>query len=154
MLRKLKYILIVLPVVVCIFMPIQSLAKGIPPGKWWLMPGVAEKFDLKETEKKELNDLYIQSRRSLIDLKSTLHKERFELDVMLDKETLDEAAVMSQFKKLEAARAKISTERFEVLLKVRKILGHERYQKLKMSFREFRNKRKDRQLKQNRQIKP
>ena len=145
MLRKLKYILIVLPVVVCIFMPIQSLAKGIPPGKWWLMPGVAEKFDLKETEKKELNDLYIQSRRSLIDLKSTLHKERFELD---------EASVMSQFKKLEAARANISTERFEVLLKVRKILGHERYQKLKMSFREFRNKMKDRQLRQNRQLKP
>jgi len=141
MLRKIKYLLVVAPAFVWVFMPMVSLGEGSPRGKWWQMPQVAEKLDLKEDEKKSLDDLYVQHRRSLIDLKSALEKEKFELDVLLDKETLDEAAIMARFDKLKEARADLSKERFKFLLEVRKTLGNERYQKLKMSFKEFRKKR-------------
>jgi Spy/CpxP family protein refolding chaperone len=54
---------------------------------------------------------------------------------MMESETLDEPALMTQFNKLESARADLSKERFQYFVQVRKILGSERFQKIK-SFRE------------------
>jgi len=53
---------------------------------------------------------------------------------------LDEPSVMDQLGKMQEARAGLYAERFRVLLQVRKILGFERYQSLKLLFKEFREK--------------
>lgn len=145
MCRRLMGMLVLVPALLWIFLPMDSMGARIPPGKWWRMPRVAEQLNLNESEKEQLNDLFIQSRRTLIDLKSTVEKERFELGILMDTKTLDENAVMEQFKKLERARTNLATERFHFLLEVRKILGSERFQTLKMLFKEFREKRLRRQ---------
>ena len=144
MLPKLKEMLFLVPVIIWVFAPINAMGRDAAPGKWWRMPMAAEKLGIKDEEKKELDDLYVKSRRSLIDLKSAVEKERFELDNLIDQENLNENAVMEQFKKLEGTRANLATERFRFLLQVRKILGPERYQNLKMIFKEFREKRRHR----------
>ena len=138
MLRK---ILGVILVVIWVFAPLVSIAQEIPPGKWWLIPRLSNQLELSNEEKRDLDDLFVNSRRKLIDLKGALERERFELENLLEKETLNEMAVMEQFEKLEKARSDLAGERFRFLLQARKILGFERYQRLKSLFREFRERR-------------
>ncbi|MDY7033571.1 MAG: periplasmic heavy metal sensor [Thermodesulfobacteriota bacterium] len=144
MLLKLKKMMFLVPVIIWISVPINAMGRDATPGRWWRMPKAAEKLGIKDKEKKELDDLYVKSHRLMIDLKSSVEKERFELDNLIDQENLDENAIMDQFKKLEGARAYLATERFHFLLQVRKILGPERYRNLKMTFKEFREKRRHR----------
>ncbi len=141
MFNKLKWILVIVPALIWIFHPMPSEGARMSHDKWWRIPSVAERLDLKDAEKKELDQLFVKSRRNLIDLKSNLEKERFELDNLMGQETLSEEAVMKQFKKLEKARANLAAERFRFLLQVRKVLDSERYQNLKILFKEFRDKR-------------
>jgi Spy/CpxP family protein refolding chaperone len=115
--------------------------QDILPGKWWHVPRLEKQLALSSEEITNLDDLFVNSRRKLIDLKSALQKERFELENLLEKESVDETAVTQQFKKLEKARSNLASERFRFLLEVRKILGLERYQRLRNSFREMRQKR-------------
>ena len=126
---------------VWVFVPFVSMAQEIPSGKWWRMPRLSEGLDLTNQEKQALDSLFVDSRRKLIDLKSAVEKEQFELETLLEKETLDEKAAMEQLKRLEKARSDLARERFRFLLRARKTLGFERYQQLKSLFRGFREKR-------------
>jgi len=137
-----RSVLAIALVYICTLSPINAGAENIPPGKWWQMPGVAEKLELSSEQKNALDTLFMQSRRNLIDLKGVLEKERFELENLIEKQHLDEAAVMEQFKRLQNARSDLSIERFRFLVKVRKILGFNRYQRLKMMFQEFNERRR------------
>jgi Spy/CpxP family protein refolding chaperone len=120
--------------------------KGMPMGKWWENPETAKKLNLSDAEKAKLKEAFNNSHRKLIDLKSNVEKQRFELGNLLDKKTLDEAAVMQQFTKLEKARTELSRERFGFLVEVRKILGQERYQTLKQEGRKRRSSRMGRRM--------
>jgi Spy/CpxP family protein refolding chaperone len=148
-----KNVLVGMLLLVLIMAPSVVLARGmhgpqgmhdgnnLPLGKWWESPEMAEKLNLSEADRGNLKEAFNNSRRKLIRLKSNVEAERFELGNLLDKKTLDEAAVMQQFSKLEKARTELSRERFSFLLEVRKVLGLERYQTLK---REGRARRSDR----------
>jgi len=133
----LKKVLVGTVIFVWLFAAQVSSAQEIPPGKWWRLPQVTQHLNLSSEEKSQLDELFLQSRRRLIDLKSALERERFELDNLLEQETLDEKEVMDRFTKLEKARSNLSSERFQSLLEARKILGFERYQQLKRLFKEF-----------------
>ena len=142
MANKLKWIMVMVPALILIALPMKSMGERRSFGKWWLLPSIAERLQLNEAEKKELDRLYVENRRSLIDLKSVVQKERFELGHLMEQSTLDEDAVMKQYNKLEKARANLGAERFRFFLGVRKVLGSERYQSLKMLFKTFREKRR------------
>lgn len=103
----------------------------LPPGKWWQLPNAVKSLNLSAEEQAKLNDLFLKNRTELIDLKSNLQKERLALDQIMDNPKFDEAAAKYQQNKLDDARAKLSKSRFDFLLGVRKILGNDRYQKLK-----------------------
>jgi Spy/CpxP family protein refolding chaperone len=113
----------------------------LPMGKWWESPEMAKKLNLSDAEKAKLKGAFEESHRKLIKLKSNVETERFELGNLLDKKTLDEAAVMQQFTKLEKGRTELARERFSFLLEVRKVLGQERYQVLKEEGRKRRSSR-------------
>ena len=121
--------------------PAVAMGRDMPRGKWWHNPRVSEQLNLSEEEKRQLDEVFIESRRKLIGLKSNVEREQFELQNLLESETLDEAAVMGQFKRLENARANLGTERFNLLLKVRKTIGFERFQRLKMFHQKMRRER-------------
>jgi hypothetical protein len=67
----------------------------------------------------EQNSLFIQTRRKMIDLRSAVARERLELNILMDKETMDEDAVKGQFKKLGRAGARLAAERFRFILTVK-----------------------------------
>lgn len=121
--------------------PNIAAGQDLPSGKWWHNPKVSKQLNLSEAEKSRLDQEFVDSRRKLIELKSSVEKEQFELENLLEREALNEAAMMEQFKKLEKARAGLSSERFSFLVQVRKILGLERFQRLKMFYGKLRHQK-------------
>jgi len=120
-----------------------GLAKGpcgmgvstLPHGKWWQTPEVAKKLNLTSEELQKLDGLYVESQRQLIDLRSSVQKEKLELEVILDQPDFDESACMKRFKKYQDAHTKLLNERFKFLIKMRELLGLDRYRKLKTEHR-------------------
>jgi len=137
----LKAVLCWLVLLSCALMPAVSRGEEIYPGKWWRIPQVAEKLALTDAQQRQLDELFMDNRGKLVELKSALERERTELNVLLEKEPVNEAAVMAQLKKLEAARTDLSSERLRFGLEVRKILGYEKFQDLKTFFKDYREKR-------------
>ena len=114
---------------------------GLPPGKWWKKPQVAEKLSLTKEEQGKMDTMYLEYRRQMIDLRSQMERERLEMEQLLDSETLNASACMDRFKKLQEVQNSLATERFKLLVQVRELLGLDRFQKLKEEFQHFRMER-------------
>ena len=127
-----------------VLLPATSPARGVMHGKWWHDSSIVDALELKDTEKKVLEERYAESRRKMIEQKSEVEMERFELDLLLGSPGVDRQKIMDRFESLEQARAKLSRIRFEMLLEVREIIGPERYMGLKTMHRERRRKSRER----------
>jgi Spy/CpxP family protein refolding chaperone len=121
--------------------PALVMGQGMMPGKWWYNPQVSKELNLSKDEISRLEKSYRDSRRKLIDLKSSVERERFELENLLEDEAIDEAVVKNQFRKLEKEREKLASERFDFVMNVRKIMGKERFRKMKMFHEKTRHDR-------------
>lgn len=113
----------------------------LPRGKWWRMPEVASELKISSDEQAKLDDLYYKHQNQMIDHKSALKKEQITLEWFIEKEILDESACKDQFQNVLEARNKLSTERYNFLMEVRKLLGYERFLQLKPKFYELRKDR-------------
>ncbi len=129
---------------IILFSPCIALSQDAPGGKWWRNPNMSKKLNLTEKEKAGLDKQFLESRRKLIELKSKVEREQFELENLLENEAIDDDAVKGQFKKLEKARSKLADERFNFLFKTRKILGNERFQDVKRMYKDTRKQKKHR----------
>ena len=113
----------------------------LPRGKWWRMPEVAKELNINSDEQAKFDDLYFKYRNQKIDLKSTVEKEQLELERIIEKEKFDESACRDQFQKVIKAKNKVSIERFNFLIEVRKLLGYERFQQLIVKFKKIKMKK-------------
>ncbi len=125
--------------------------EDVPRGKWWRMPEVASELKISSDEQVKLDDLYYKHRNQMIDHKSELKKGQIALEWFIEKEKLDESACKDQFQKVLEARNKLSTERYNFLIEVRKLLGYERFLQLRPKFYEL---RKEKSRKDNGRRKP
>ena len=103
----------------------------IPPGTWWKTPEVAKDLNLTTEEQKQLNDLYLENRRKMVDFQSQVKKERIELEKLFDAESLNEAECLDQFRKIQNTKEHKAVENFSFIANVRKLLGKDRFQRLK-----------------------
>lgn len=111
-------------------MPAAAVSQDLPAGRWWRDPRVIQQLGLTNPEIDRLEQAYTESRRRLIQSKGALEAERFELETMFEKNKFNETAARHQFERLEQKRAALAESRFQFVVKVRKILGTERFQKL------------------------
>jgi Spy/CpxP family protein refolding chaperone len=128
-------------VILLIFMiSLPGLAAGqeVPSGKWWYNQKVVQNLNLTPKEVGQLDQLYVNSHRKLIKLKNAVEQEQFELDALLGKKTVDDAKVRKQFKRLESARTDLANERLGFVIRVREIIGADRFQQLKTSYKKWR----------------
>ena len=128
-------------VILLIFMiGLPGLAAGqeVPSGKWWYNQKVVQNLNLTQKEVGQLDQLYVNSHRKLIKLKNEVEREQFELDALLGKKTVDDAQVRKQFKRLESARTDLANERLGFVMRVREIIGADRFQQLKTSYKKWR----------------
>jgi Spy/CpxP family protein refolding chaperone len=92
---------------------------------------------LSKKEVGKLDKLFANSRRKLINLKSKVENEQFELNQLLGQNKVNDAQLKKQFQKLEKARSKLATERLQFVIGVRNLLGPERFQQLKSSYKKW-----------------
>ncbi len=119
-------------------LPGLAAGQDVPSGKWWYNKKVAKNLNLTQKEIRQLDQLYVDSHRELIKLKNAVEREQFELDTLLGKKTVDDAKVRKQFKRLENARTDLADERLGFVIRVREIIGAERFQQLKTSYKNWR----------------
>ncbi|MDX1708268.1 MAG: periplasmic heavy metal sensor [Desulfobacterales bacterium] len=119
-------------------LPGLAAGQDVPSGKWWYNKKVAKNLNLTQKEIRQLDQLYVDSHRELIKLKNAVEREQFELDTLLGKKTVDDAKVRKQFKRLENARTDLADERLGFVMRVREIIGAERFQQLKTSYKKWR----------------
>jgi hypothetical protein len=98
------------------------------------MPEVASELQMSSDEQATLDDLYYKHGNQMIDLKSDLKKAQLALEQFIENEKLDESACKDQFQKVVEARNTLSTERYNFLIEVRKLLGYERFVQLRTKF--------------------
>ncbi len=134
----LKKVLVAALLISLISLPDASNAQDVPSGKWWYNKKVVKNLNLTPKEIRKLDGLYEDSHRRLIDLKSAVKREQFELDTLLGKEPVDDAKVRQQFKRLEKARTDLADERLGFVIRVREIIGADRFQQLKTSYKKWR----------------
>jgi Spy/CpxP family protein refolding chaperone len=134
----LKRISIVILMIFMISLPQFAGGQDIPSGKWWYNQKVVQNLNLTQSEIHQLDQLWVDSQRRLIELKNTVEREQFELDTLLSKKTVDDAAVRQQFKRLERARTDLADERLRFVIGVREIIGPDRFQQLKTSYKKWR----------------
>lgn len=103
-------------------------------GNWWRDPQISKQLNLTDKEIQKLDALLVESGRRMIELKSVVEKERFELSALMENKNSEESAIATQFKKLENARSALSNERLQFLIQTRAILGVERYRELRAYF--------------------
>jgi Spy/CpxP family protein refolding chaperone len=133
-----KRILIGILMIFMIGLPEFAGGQDIPSGKWWYNQKVVQNLNLTQNEIRQLDQLYVDSYRRLIELKNAVEREQFELDTLVSKKTVDDAKVREQFKRLESARTDLADERLRFVIGVREIIGANRFQQLKTSYKKWR----------------
>ena len=133
-----KRILIGILMIFMIGLPEFAGGQDIPSGKWWYNQKVVQNLNLTQNEIRQLDQLWVDSQRRLIELKNAVEREQFELDTLVSKKTVDDAKVREQFKRLESARTDLADERLRFVIGVREIIGANRFQQLKTSYKKWR----------------
>ena len=113
MLRK-NLLIGLLFILVCL--PTTLLAQGMMYGKWWHEKSVCQSLGLTDAETKVLDEKYNASRRSMIDLKSEVERQRFELDLLLNNPDADKQEIRDRFEKLEQARIEFDAAKVDIVL--------------------------------------
>jgi Spy/CpxP family protein refolding chaperone len=115
-----------------------AAGQDMPSGKWWYNSQVVQHLNLTKPEIRQLDKLYVNSHRRLLKLKNDVEREQFELDNLLGSKKKNDAEVKKQFERLEQARTNLANERLKFVIRVREIIGPERFQQLKMSYKKWR----------------
>ena len=129
--------LAILAAIVLLLFPAICRAKEIPPGRWWHIPYFADQLSITDKEKDELDKLFDYNRKRLAELKNQVEDERNELLKAIDQEHLNETSAVTKMTKLENTRTLLAATRFSYSLEVRKLLGYERYQRLKTLYKNW-----------------
>jgi Spy/CpxP family protein refolding chaperone len=104
---------------------------GVPPGRWWERPQVADQLALTAEQKARLETLSVENARGMIDLKATVEKAEVDLRAAAEAEPFDAAKVRAAFRAVQQARTRLENERFEALLRVREVLSAEQWRHLR-----------------------
>ncbi len=134
----LKKVWVGILLILMINLPGLATGQNVPSGKWWYNQKVVQNLNLTQKEIRQLDQAWVDSQRKLIKLKNAVEREQFELDTLLGKKTVDDAKVRTQFKRLESARTDLADERLGFIMRVRGIIGAERFQQLKTSYKKWR----------------
>lgn len=137
----LRRVIPVLLLLVLMVWPSFAAGQDMYPGQWWRLPQAGEMFGISDKQKLQLDDLYFRNRRNLASLKDALEKERARFAATMEREPLNEAAVMAQFGRLEETRTQLAAERVHYVIEIRKLLGPERFQRVKTYFSKLREKK-------------
>ncbi len=108
--------------------------------KWWNSPHMVSELKLTPAEKERLDQLFLEFQRSRIEYRSQIKKARLEIEAAFEKEPLDEARAKNAFQQVEEAKLANRKALHAFMLEVRRLLGYQRYLRLKALYKEYKTK--------------
>jgi Spy/CpxP family protein refolding chaperone len=111
--------------------PPLERALGVPGGKWWARPEMAQKLGLTADQTKKMDDTFQQYRLKLIDLNAAVQREETIMEPLVAAEQPDEAKIVAQIDKVAQARAELEKANARMLLGIRRLLTSDQWNKLK-----------------------
>ena len=107
-------------------MILQVLGMGF--GMALLNPAVQESLGLSDAQREKVEELVSEHHSKVVDLRAQLAKKRFELRLAL--KDGDEAKAKKLAAEVGSLQSKLLQERTEFQIKLRKLLGDEKFEKL------------------------
>jgi Spy/CpxP family protein refolding chaperone len=103
-------------------------------GRWWNNPKVVERLKLTDEQRKAFDNILLEHREKLIDLRASLQKAELALEPLMGNDQPDEAKILAQIDKVAQARAELEKANAGFLLAIRARLTPEQW-KLIQAFR-------------------
>lgn len=111
------------------------------PGKWWKHPKAATELNLSPEQINKLDDIFIKYKSSMIDIKATIEHKELELGNLIDKDNVDDNAILKVADNLIAAKGELQKAVIRMVLDMKKVLTPDQVKKLKAFRDELRTKR-------------
>ena len=106
------------------------------PGAWWKDSEIVKTLQLSEPQVSRIEQVYLDHRLRLVDLRADLEKQELRLRPLLDADQPDEAKIAAQIDAITAARGRLEKERAMMLLAIRRVLSTEQWKQLQSVHRE------------------
>lgn len=110
----------------------------VPPGRWWDRPGVVRLLALSAEQQRSIQSITLTHARNMVDLKAAVERAELDLRAAAEAEPFVAERVREAFGAFVAARTRLETERFEMILRIREVLTHEQWQRLRQLAQEAR----------------
>ena len=104
---------------------------GPPPFDWWRNSDVAQKLNLTDQQKAQLEQSFNQQKDQLKDLRDALQKEEAKLQELMNADSIQDAQIVAQIDATQAARAKLQRNFAMMALQFRKILTADQWKQLR-----------------------
>ncbi len=106
-------------------------------GRWWNNPRVIERLKLTDEQRKEFDNILLQHREKLIDLRANVEKAELQMEPLVRADQPDEAKILAQIDQVAQARAELEKANARYLLALRSKLTPEQWKEVQ-EFRENR----------------
>jgi len=99
-------------------------------GRFWNNPRLVEKLKLTDVQRKEFDDIYLEHREKLIDLRANLQRAELALEPLVSDSQPNETKILAQIDKVAQARAELEKANAAFLLAIRRKLTAEQWTQL------------------------
>ncbi len=103
----------------------------VPPGRWWDRPMVVRLLGLSAEQQRSIQTITLTHARNMVDLKAGVEKAELDLRAAAEAEPFAAERLREAFGAFVAARTRLETERFEMILRIREVLTREQWQQLR-----------------------
>jgi periplasmic protein CpxP/Spy len=99
-------------------------------GRWWNNPKIVEQLKLTDEQRKAMDDIMLQHRETLIDLRASVDKAELGMEPLMGQDQPDEAKILSQIDTVAQARAELEKANARFLLALRGKLTPEQWKQV------------------------
>jgi Spy/CpxP family protein refolding chaperone len=104
---------------------------GLPPGKWWRRPQVAQRLQLTADQQNRLDEVFRKSAPDLIDMKADVEKAMLELRNQLEQPQLNREMIQTAGARVNGARGRLFERELMMLVDMRGVLTQEQWSRVR-----------------------
>ena len=99
-------------------------------GRWWNEPGMVEKLKLTDDQRKAMDQILLEHRETLIDLRVNVEKAELSMEPLMKADSPNENSILAQIDKVAQARAELEKANARFLLAIRSKLTPDQWKQL------------------------
>lgn len=99
-------------------------------GRWWNNPKVIDRLKLTDEQRKDMDQILLQHRETLIDLHAGVEKAELAMEPLVGADQPNEQAILAQIDKIAQARAELEKANARFLLAIRAKLTPDQFKEL------------------------